>query len=149
MMKATINVLSAFVFSHLKPGSLRATEIRFTPGLHEVDDVVANHPYIAVQFADGHVESPAQTRERLRKAVEIKDASDASAKVQSERAATAYARILAADPAAKESAEQIERALHTPVGQLRTKGDVGSLNASLNTPVSRLQQQQREGAAAS
>ena len=140
----TINVLRPFVFSRMIGESKRAQEIKFTPGLHEVDDDVAAHPYISKLFADGRIESPAETKERLEKAAAIKSESDAKAAVQADRAAKAYARIVAVASDGKESAQEVERALNTPVGQL--KRDAGQRDAeAINTPTLKLKAGQMSG----
>ena len=133
----TINVLRPFVFSRMVGDSKRATETKFTPGLHEVDDDIANHPYIAIHFADGKIESPAQTKERLETAAKIKAESDARAAVHTERASKAYARVVSVASDGAESAADIEAALHTPVGELQRQ--VGQRDSkAIDTPVTTL-----------
>ena len=116
-----IRVLKPFMFSHTpRAGEKISSETRFTPGDHQVSDTVANHPWIK-DGADGKIETAAQTiartkAEATKAALDKEDADRANAMAQA-----AVARLKAAEPGAKGSAEEIEEQLNTPVNVLQGK----------------------------
>lgn len=124
-----IHVLKAFVFS--LPGKAREgltnllpRERKFVAGYHDVGPEVYEHPHIARDFADGHIESPQQEAKRL---------ADEQAELQK--------RIEAAAAAQKHAQEVLAR-MRPPI---EIDDD---LQKGLNTPVNELQLQQGSSAAA-
>lgn len=119
-----IRVLKPFVFSHPPHGRQRITdETKFMPGEHDVSEEIANHHWIK-SGADGRIESAEQTAVRTkieadRAAQNKKDADAANA-----HALAAVARLNAAQPGAKATAEEIERELNTPIHQRDLGTDV-------------------------
>jgi hypothetical protein len=117
-----IRVLKPFVFSRLPAGDKLATEKHYPVGEHDIDEEMADHPWIRDHHADGRIESPAQTALRLEHhAVNLQQAAE-SAALASAEAQAAFARLTAAQPGAKASAEEIQKQLNTPVNILRGGG---------------------------
>lgn len=127
----TIKVLKSFVFSTPVAEGVNgpAVEKRFTPGVHEINDEMWNHPWVSKSLADGCIESPAQTLERAKK--ERIDAVQAQENAERATAAAnaAFARLQASVPGNTASKEEIEKELNTPVNQLRKKGAMGQPGA--------------------
>ncbi len=129
-----INVLKPFTFT---PPVLEREgmvglpqEIKFNIGEHEVDDVIADHPWIAKHFADGHIESPAQARLRL-EAVAKKAREDAvNAELAIAMAEQATTRVTGAAQAAATDSKISAEDLHRPVSELRQRQ-----GAALNQPI--------------
>lgn len=118
----TIYVKKPFVFSQMVKDERIATETWFkTEGYHEISDEMAAHPFFSRDFAGGKIERPEDTKARLLKAAQIKQESDAEAKIEISKAAAAFARLIASQPETKATAEEIEKDLNTPVGQLQAK----------------------------
>ena len=87
-MPKTIKVLKHFVFSRAN-----GEAVQLPAGEHEVDDEIANHPYVARDFADGHVEDTAGIAAAKAAA---KAAADAEAKAKADAEATTAAAAKAA-----------------------------------------------------
>lgn len=118
-MAHKIRVLKTFRFSHNKDGGRLPKEDIFTPGEHEIDDHMANHPWIKDHFADGHIERPELAVKRLeaeKKAAEFKAQEAAFALSTAEKA---MARLVSSQPNLVLDKDAIERELNTPVNVLR------------------------------
>lgn len=124
---AKIRVLKPFIFSaQPPPGEKIPVERYFAPGEHEVDDVIASHPWIKDHFADGRIETPEQAKERTAKAAAEAKRIAADAKQANELAEAAAQRLSrAAATTTKASAEEIERELNTPVNELKVRQGAG------------------------
>jgi hypothetical protein len=59
-----INVLRPFTFTMRAVGRM-PVESHFPKGEHEIDEEMAAHPFISKYFADGCIETPAQTQARV------------------------------------------------------------------------------------
>jgi hypothetical protein len=121
--KTKLRVLKPFVFTHPAEEHTRITsETRFFPGVHEVPDEVANHPWIRAG-ADGKIESAKQreareAEEQTRREAAMVDDAEVTARAQA-----AVGRIAAAEATTgKASKEEIEKELNTPVADLKKKG---------------------------
>jgi hypothetical protein len=114
-----IHVLKPFVFSSLPPnGSKLPVERHFAKGVKDIDEAMANHPWIRDEYADGHIERPEQARARLRAAaIAAKQAADEAAQVN-RLAEEAIARTVA-QSGTTASNEEIERELNTPANELQ------------------------------
>ena len=126
MAKTTIRVLKHFHLSMLpktaaQPGAVPQLPIErvFAPGDHEVDEDVANHPYIKA-LADGKIESPAAAKARVEKEAADAEKAEADAAAGKAQAEAALARFTKkAAESSEAGADAIEKELNTPVGQLR------------------------------
>jgi len=123
-MPKMITVKKAFTFNYPHPGNDpekgRVPRVRvFTPGVYEIDDEMAEHPWIAKHYADGHIETPQEEEARV-----------AAVKAASEKAAADNAVILAAANAA------VARATNLSTDEIL--GNAEEIEAELNTPVSKL-----------
>jgi hypothetical protein len=58
---AQITVLKPFTFTHANAGAHVGKETTFEPGVHEVSDEIANHPWIK-SGADGKVATTSTTQ---------------------------------------------------------------------------------------
>lgn len=121
--KVKIRVLKPFMFTHPAVEAERlTTETRFVPGIYEVSEAIANHPWIRAG-ADGKIESEAQrevreAEEKIRRNLAAEDDARATANAEA-----AIGRIAAAEATvSKASKEEIEAELNTPVSSLRKKG---------------------------
>jgi hypothetical protein len=131
---ATIHVLKSFRFTEKTPTAYK--EHLFTVGDHEISDEMAAHPFIARDFADGHIERPEATLERLKAAEEkaarealiakqAKDRADASmARLQNNATVQAQSKELstplsAPAPALDLTDPDVQKALHTPANVLQ------------------------------
>lgn len=163
MSETTVEVilLKPFVFSRPPAkGQKLSQEFRFTPRIDpeaaksgsphrwlptkvEIPQFVADHPWVKEDFADGAIENPKVTQERLaavEKAAEEERKKNAKIIKQAE---DAYRRSTAGAQVAKERGKATEDELNTPVNQLgRLQGaDIDSeLARELNTPLNELQQ---------
>ncbi len=117
-----IHVLRPFVYSTKpSPGHKLPTERRFARGHHEIadDDPMLRDPWITKHFADGAIETPEAAAERARLLVEKADADAAEARRVQASADAALARAGSANPATKVNYAEHERALNTPVNELK------------------------------
>lgn len=133
-----IRVLKPFMFTHSAIESERlTTETRFVPGIYDVSEDIANHPWIKAG-ADGKIESETQRQvreveEKARRELVAEDDARATANAEA-----AIARIAAAEATVSTATkEEIEAELNTPVNALRKKNHE-EIDAELNTPVSSL-----------
>lgn len=125
MGKQTINVLKPFMFSHPPAyGERLTTETRFSVGEHEVDESVANHPWIRAG-ADGKVETAAQAKVRADKAAKKAEQDRIDADIALAAADAAVNRLRAGEPTRTASREEIDAELNTPIDQLRAKRGQG------------------------
>lgn len=112
-----IRVLKPFTFSHPPHGRQRVTdEVKFLPGDHEVSDDIANHPWIK-SGADGRIESAQQAAVRTEREAVVAAQNKLDADTANAHALAAVARLNAAQPGAKATAEEIETELNTPIHQ--------------------------------
>lgn len=127
----TIKVLKSFVFSTPVPHGVNgpAIEKRYTPGVHEINDEMWNHPWVSKSLADGCIESPQQTLARAQLEKEAAKKAEDNAIQATAQAEAAFARLKSNGPGATASKEEIEKELNTPVNQLRKKGAMGQPGA--------------------
>lgn len=119
--RKVIRVLKPFMFTFpAKATEKLTTERLFTIGDHEIDDEIANHPWIKAG-ADGKIESVAQARARHAKALAAVLSAEEEARVAADSANAAMARIQSSQPENKASAEEIERELNTPVHEIKKR----------------------------
>jgi len=132
----TIHVLKSFRFTEKTPTAHK--EHLFTVGDHEISDEFAAHPFFARDFADGHIERPEQTAERL-KAEEDKAAVEALIAEQSKARAEASLARLQNNATVQAQRKELETPLGAPADKLDlTDPDV---QKALNTPANVLQEQ--------
>jgi hypothetical protein len=116
-----IRVTRPFILSMPSPDEGRIPiEIPFTVGEHDIEQKIADHPYIK-SFADGRIETPEQAK--IRAAAVIKAAEDAkaeAAQVQAQ-ADAALKRLEVNSPKAAKAANLAAESLDTPVNKLRAK----------------------------
>jgi hypothetical protein len=137
------------------------TEVQYTPqrrGTHgwnptevELPDDVATHPWVADDFADGAIESPAQAAARVTALVAEKDRNAEDAARINAQAEQAMRRATGNAVVRKASSSDMEKELNTPVNELGAQQgkDIDSppaeplvpSDADLNTPVNVLQEQ--------
>jgi hypothetical protein len=134
--RVRINVLKSFLFLHkevlmtaegVERISARATR-QFAPGEHLLDPKVPDdaevlaHPWISEQFADGHIESPQKTRERLEAEAAVATAAAAVKETNRERllaeAEAAFAGVQRAAERAARRGDELRSDLDTPLNQL-------------------------------
>ena len=117
----TINVLRPFVFTWPQgPTEREPREKLFTVGEHEIDEVMAAHPWIVKHFAEGRIERPEQRAERLKaKAAKIAAVAEQDAREREASEAALRRAIGGIVATSKASKEEIERELNTPISQLR------------------------------
>lgn len=117
-----IHVLRPFVYSTKPaPGHKLPTERHFSRGHHEIaeGDPMLSDPWVTKHFADGAIETPAAAAERAKK-LAAKAATDAEEGLRAQASAdAAFARAGASNPAAKVNYEEHQKALNTPVNQLK------------------------------
>lgn len=127
---AKLRVLKPFMFTHPPDEHTRVTaESRFLPGIHDVPESVANHPWIKAG-ADGKIESEAQAKAReAAEAVRAEEAAVDDAVVTA-KAQAAIGRVAAAEAVnSKATREEIERELNTPVSELKKRGPGAGVTA--------------------
>lgn len=164
--KTTITLLKPFVFSEPpqegqklpvehKFMPKRDDHGRFVPTDIEVDPWIAEHPYIAEQYADGAIESPDQRAARQ----QVIDAQAAKRKQEDDKANADAAKAIArATGSAQRRAERDDATngeINTPVNEAAIKQgeglstgapvvDESALTEELNTPINVLRQRQAE-----
>ncbi len=133
-MPQTVVVLRPFVFT-FPPKEKRqklATELKITPDKdpvtkdwvptpRELPDEVVTHPWIQEHYADGCIERPEKTQERMN-AIESKQADDrkAAARIIAE-AEAALARAGRSTEIKQGREADVDRDLNTPVNELQAK----------------------------
>lgn len=155
-MPVVMTVLKPFVFS--KPAAEKGrvpTEIKFHPERDpetgrwkptdlELPDEVAAHPWVALDFADGAIESPAQAAERAKVLAAQKIAADTAAEKINKQSELALARATGKAAVDAAAGAAVVSDLDTPVNVLAAKsghdvdtpnGPVTVSEADLNTPV--------------
>lgn len=142
-----INVLKPFKFTSPAHGQALPKEHHFSKGEHEVSDEVANHPWIARDFADGHIETPQAAAARTTAEAEAADVAHRAAMAAQARAQGAMDRLnLAHVTGDKEKVAGLS-SLDTPVNQMKPLApapqktiDVEDpeIKKALNTPVDQL-----------
>jgi hypothetical protein len=124
-MPETIRVLKPFMFSHpATKGQKLTTETRFSVGEHEIEDEIANHPWIR-SGADGRIESPAQAAARAAEEEQKAKEAKAEADNANAQALAAAERLKRAEPRTAGTAEELEAELNTPVSVLRAQRGQG------------------------
>jgi hypothetical protein len=150
-----LRVLKPFMFTHApSSGEQRLSEeTRFVPGIYQVEDHIANHPWIRAG-ADGKIESAAQAAVRVVEEAERQKAADADRAEATAAAEAAVARLAQAETRrvteAKDSTDElntsVENLKNRPKGsELAVAGRVGTpeeITKELNTPVSVLRKKQ-------
>lgn len=127
----SIRVTRPFTFSYpLGRGEKVAREKLFPIGDHEVDDEIAKHPWIARDFADGCIETPAQAQERAQAAAIVASKAQDDADYWKAHAEAAMRR-----------AESLSL--------VQTHGDAAALERELNTPINQLGARQGAGISSS
>lgn len=121
-MAKKINVLKPFRFSAPARDGKLPVERHFPIGSHEIDDETANHAWIKAG-ADGHIESDEAALERALAAKAKADQAHAEAVNATAQAEEAFERLVRSQPEVAKKYELSERALNTPVGELRSKQD--------------------------
>jgi hypothetical protein len=114
-----INVLKPFVFTHQPNNRRMPTEQRFEIGMHDVSEEFMNHEWIRDTLAEGRIESPAGLRLRLEAEAKSKAQTAKDAQAATDAANAAFARLKAAEPGAKGTAEEITKELDTPIPELK------------------------------
>jgi hypothetical protein len=147
----SINVLKPFVFSLPGTNGKMAREHKFSVGEHEVSDEVANHPWIAESFADGHIETPKARAERTARAAAAADAAAKAAAKAKAAAEASVKRLEAANTNGQKTAAATDE-LNLPIGQVATNNgagtgaklgkDIDPNDPALHTPLSELQTDQ-------
>lgn len=123
----TIRVIRPFTFSYpLGTSEKVARERHFPIGEHEIEESVADHPFIAKHFADGCIETPEQARKRAEEAATVAKKAQDDADYWKAHAEAAFKRAEA-------------------LSIVQTNGDPKALERELNTPVNQLGAQQGAG----
>lgn len=132
----TIRVIRPFTFSYpLGEGQKVHTEKFFPVGDHDVDDVIANHPWIVKHFADGCIETPEQARKRAAEASAIASRAEEDARYWTAHAEAAVKRAEAMAPQNAGDAKALEAELNTPINQLGVRQGAGiSSSTPAGTP---------------
>jgi len=152
--KATVTriILKPFVFSvPPKKGSRIATELRFTPSKDpqtgkfipteiELPKEVADHEWIREQHADGHLERPEVTKQRIDELAKRVKRQEAEDKRILQQAEAALARTQANAGTGAQNTEALEKELNTPVNELQAKQ-----GADADKTVDELQEQNTSG----
>jgi hypothetical protein len=133
-MPQTVIVLRPFVFTFapIHGHQKLATELKITPERdpltkewkpteRELSDDILAHPWISEHFADGCIERPEKTKERMEAAQAKKDAEiKASAKIVAD-AEAALARASRGTQIKQGREADVQRDLNTPINQLRSR----------------------------
>lgn len=122
-MSKKIRILKAFVFSRPQsPDQRIPLEKSYPVGDIEIDDEMAEHPWIKVHLADGKIESDEQAAARLaleKERAKAKAEEDEKQRIASEAALARTVKQIAANN--QTSAEVVEKELNTPVSKLRQR----------------------------
>lgn len=121
-----IRVLKPFRFSQpANVGTKLPVEHSFDVGDNWIDEDVASHPWIAEDFADGHIESPEQAVARTQAAKVKADADAAAAENANAEAEMALRRLNLSQPVAERQSKLSAADLNTPVNVLRQRAGRG------------------------
>jgi len=128
--RVKLRVLKPFVFTHPADEHTRvASESRFVPGIHEVPESVANHPWIQAG-ADGKIESAAQAAAREANEAARQKIADEDRARETAAAEAAVGRLARAEATTgTASAAEIEKQLNTPVNELKKQGPGAGVTA--------------------
>lgn len=125
-MPRKINVLKRFTFSYPPhPDHKLHREKQIEVGEQEIDEVMANHPWIREHYADGCIERPEAAVARADAAKATADKTAAEAKAAIEEAERAYNRTVAMAASVAVSPEQLEKDLNTPINRLAAEQGTG------------------------
>ena len=155
----TVTILKPFSFNYPhNPEVTRTPETLFfrpdkdprtgawVPTSVEIPDAMAAHPWIARDFADNAIESPARAKARLAAASEAAEKARAEADKATREANAAFQRAQGLSLVTEQREAAVADDINTPVNKIGEKAgidiDSPELQAALNTPVNVLQAQQ-------
>jgi hypothetical protein len=115
--------------------------------VHNAEDaLILAHPWVCDHFADGHIERPERTRERVAEEERRTKAEEARREALRKEAEAALARAEAAAENAGTAGDALQNELDTPINQPRGRrshkatvpADPVALQRELDTPISQL-----------
>jgi hypothetical protein len=128
-MSVNYVLLKPFVFSRPAVSGRLSETVKFVPqkdpdtGAYipteiEMEDEIAEHPWIREHFADGCLESPERTQQRLAVAQAKKDKANKDAAKIKKQSEEAFRRATGGAEVKKTSDQELQKALNTPVNEL-------------------------------
>jgi hypothetical protein len=140
--RVRLNVLKHFSFIHMDGMTSQVHQRKFEPGELVLDPekpedaVMLAHPWICEQFADGHIESPDQTRARLKaeeaRHAEVRERQQALLREAEMLSGRMRAAMESQARAQGQAGDDLQSELDTPLNQPRRRGTQAT---GLDTPL--------------